>query len=153
MQPCLVVTQQIRTEVLELLSHSFRVIPNMTREPLPREELFRRSREADALMVFLPDAIDRAFLDACPRLKIIAATFEGSGNVDVEACTEYGIWFTAIQHDPFLPPDLASDADEVLAGNVLEAASCIFEALSGETPKSAINHPFNQEFMPTVTQP
>lgn len=153
MQPCLVISQLIHTQVLELLSHSFRVIPNMTREPLPREELLRRSREADALMIFTPDAIDRAFVKACPRLRIVAATFEGFGNVDVEACTEHGIWFTSIQHDPFLPPDLASDADEVRAANVLEAASCIFEALTGQVPKSAVNHPLNQEFIVPPTQP
>jgi len=144
MQPCLAISQWIHTEVLELLSHSFRLIPNLTREQLPREELLRRSREADALMVFVPDVIDRSFVKACPRLKIIAATFEGSRNVDVAASTERGIWFTSIQHDPLLTPRLEPATDELRRLATLEAAACIFEALDGEMPKGATNNPLKE---------
>ena len=133
MQPCVVITHRIDKEVIELLSHSFRVIPNMTREALPREEVLRRAVEADALMIFMPDLIDRSFVKACPRLKIIAGAFEGSDNVDVEACTENGIWFTLVQDLLVVP------ATERRA-MTLEAAACIFEALSGEKPKGAVNN-------------
>ncbi len=144
MQPCLVISQWIHAEVLELLSHSFRLIVNVTREPLPREELLDRSREADALMVFGPDVINRSFVKACPRMKIIAATFEGSQNVDVAACTESGIWFTSIQHDSLLTPSLEPTTDELRRLATLEAAACIFEALNGEIPKGAMNNPLKE---------
>jgi phosphonate dehydrogenase len=140
MQPCLVITHRIDIEVIELLSHSFRVIPNITRETLPREELLRRAQEADALMIFTPDVIDRSFIKACPRLKIIAGAFKDSDNVDVDACTENGIWFTIVQ-DLLTAPDAGSTGDEVRRAMALEAVACIFEALSGEKPKGALNDP------------
>src|SRR5208283_4176176 len=133
MQPCVVITHRIDPAVIELLSHSFRVIPNMTRETLPGEEVLRHAQEADALMIFLPDAIDCSFVKACPRLKIIAGAFEGSDNVDVDACTENGIWFTSVQ-DLLALPATGSAVDEVRRAMALEAAACIFEALSGEKP-------------------
>ncbi|HME42712.1 MAG TPA: hypothetical protein VKF36_06475 [Syntrophorhabdales bacterium] len=140
-QPCVVITHWIHTEVLELLSHSFRVIPNMTREPLPRGEVLKRAREADALIIGMPDVIDCLFVNACPRLKIIAGTFERSENVDVEACTENRIWFTSIQHEPLSTPHPADAGDEVRRAITLEAVACIFEALNGERPKGAVNDP------------
>ena len=139
-QPCLVITHWVHAEVLELLGSSFRVVPNMTRDPLPRGELLNRAEGADALMIFVPDVIDRPFIKACPRLRIIAATFEGSGNVDVGACTENGIWFTNIDGETLLMP-LVSFVDEARRATTLEAAACIFEALSGEKPKGAVNDP------------
>lgn len=142
MQPCVVITHRIDPAVIELLSHGFRVIPNMARETLPPEEVLRRAHEADALMVFTPDVIDRSFVKACPRLKIIAGVFEGSDNVDVDACTENGIWFTIV-HDLLAVPAAGSVVDEVLRAMTLEATACILEALSGEKPKGAVNDPLH----------
>jgi phosphonate dehydrogenase len=47
-------------------------------------------------MVFMPDSVDSEFLDACPRLKIVAAALKGYDNFDVAACTDRGIWFTIV---------------------------------------------------------
>jgi phosphonate dehydrogenase len=47
-------------------------------------------------MVFMPDAVDDAFLDACPRLKVVSAALKGYDNFDVAACRRRGIRFAIV---------------------------------------------------------
>lgn len=107
-RPLVIVTQRIHSEVADLLSAHARVAVNESSEPWPRERLLELTRDADALMVFMPDSLDDAFLAACPRLKIVAAALKGFDNFDVEACTRRGIWFSIV-------PDLLTDATAELA--------------------------------------
>ena len=51
--------------------------------PLSPEELRARAADKDAVIVLLPDRIDRALLDAAPRLKIVANVAVGYDNLDV----------------------------------------------------------------------
>lgn len=81
---------------IDYLQTTANVIPNTTRETLPREELLSRAKDADALMVFMPDSIDATFLDACPKLKIVGAALKGYDNLDVDACTQRGIWLSIV---------------------------------------------------------
>lgn len=94
-----------------LATHS-EVIPNTAKEALSREEVLKRARNAQALMVFMPDMIDEPFLQACPRLRIISAALKGYDNFDVDACTRHGIWFTII-------PDLLTTPTAELAIGLL----------------------------------
>lgn len=95
-RPRVVVTQRIHPEVADLLGTAAEPILNHSVEPLPQAELLRRAQDSQALIVFMPDAIDDAFLAACPSLKIIAAALKGYDNFDVAACTRRGIWFTIV---------------------------------------------------------
>jgi len=101
MKPRIVITHMVHPEVIDLLIRENEVIPNMTRDTLPRSEVISRCQGAQALMVFMPDSIDEAFLKACPDLKIVAAALKGYDNFDVEACSRHGVWFTIV-------PDLLS---------------------------------------------
>lgn len=92
----IVVTQPIHPEIVDLLSSAGEVV------------ITRECHDADALMVFMPDRIDDAFLAQCPKLKIIAGALKGYDNFDVEACKRRGIWFTIV-------PDLLTDATAELA--------------------------------------
>lgn len=47
-------------------------------------------------MVFMPDRIDESFLDACPRLRVVAAALKGYDNFDIEACRRRKIRFTIV---------------------------------------------------------
>lgn len=47
-------------------------------------------------MAFMTDRIDRDFLAACPRLRVIGGAFKGCDNIDVDACTERGVWVTCV---------------------------------------------------------
>ena len=109
MRPRVVVTQRVHPEVAALLSEHADVVMNESPDRAwSREELIEHAREADALMVFMPDSFDDAFLAECPRLKIVAGALKGFDNFDVAACTRRGVWFTIV-------PDLLSEPTAELA--------------------------------------
>lgn len=92
-----VVTHRVHSEVLDLLSRSCEVIANQTPNSLDREELLSRCRDADALLVFMPDHVDEELLRHSPRLRIVAAALKGYDNIDVAACTARGIWVSYVE--------------------------------------------------------
>ncbi len=91
-----------------MLSAHAAVIVNEGAEPWLPDVLLDHARPATALMVFMPDSIDAAFLDQCPQLKIVAAALKGYDNFDVEACKQRGVRFTIV-------PDLLSEPTAELA--------------------------------------
>ena len=139
-----VITHWIDPHIVEFLSHSFEVVPNMTEKSLSREELLRRAYNAQAIMAFPSDVIDEDFLDRCPDLIIVAGTFDGSGQVDVRACTYRGVWVTNVSGlftESIEYVELESAVKEAGDTAALEAAASIFEAFIDERPKRAVNSP------------
>ena len=63
-------------------------------DPMPLEERDRRLADADAALTLLNDRVDGAFLDAAPRLRIVANVAVGYNNIDVAACRERGVIVT-----------------------------------------------------------
>jgi phosphonate dehydrogenase len=96
MRPRVVLTHWVHPEVIEVLEREFDIVANPTRDTLPRDEVLRRCADARAVMAFMPDRVDRAFLDAAPHLNVVAAALKGYDNCDVGACTERGVWFTIV---------------------------------------------------------
>lgn len=96
MKPKVVLTHRVHPEVIELLSDHCEVIPNTTDERLTRDEILRRAQSAEAIMTFMPDSVDEAFLRACPQLRVIGCALKGYDNYDVEACTRHGVWITNV---------------------------------------------------------
>ncbi|MEN3366308.1 MAG: phosphonate dehydrogenase [Burkholderiales bacterium] len=96
MKPKVVLTHWVHPEIIDMLQSVAEVVPNTTRETLPREEVLARAKDADALMAFMPDSIDASFLEACPKLKIVGAALKGYDNFDVDACTRRGVWFSIV---------------------------------------------------------
>ncbi|MGF2944431.1 phosphonate dehydrogenase [Mycobacterium sp. Lab-001] len=92
-----VITHRVHPEVLELLGRSCEVVANQTPESLPRGEVLSRCRDADALLVFMPDRVDEELLRHSPRLKIVAGALKGYDNIDVAACTAAGIWVSYVE--------------------------------------------------------
>jgi phosphonate dehydrogenase len=107
-RPRIVLTNRVFPETIEFLSTDGEVVANQGDEPLAREELLRRARDAQALMVFMPDAVDGAFLDACPALRVIACALKGADNFDLAACRRRGVWLTVV-------PDLLTEPTAELA--------------------------------------
>jgi phosphonate dehydrogenase len=96
MKPKVVITHWVHPEVIKLLEETCEVVPNNVRETLSSEVIRARARDASAIMVFMPDLVDRDFLEACPDLKIVAAALKGYDNLDGVACEERGIWLTIV---------------------------------------------------------
>ena len=96
MKPKVVLTHWVHPQTIDLLQTVAEVIPNLTYDTLPREEILNRLSNAEAMMAFMPDSVDEPFLNACPKLKIIGAALKGYDNFDVAACTRRGIWFSIV---------------------------------------------------------
>ncbi len=90
------ITHWVHPSVLQYLRQRYDVIANETRETWTRAKVLDFARHCDAMMVFMPDCVDESFLEACPRLQIVAAALKGPDNFDIEACTRRNIWFSLV---------------------------------------------------------
>lgn len=96
MKPKVVITSWVHPEVIDRLAEDCDVVPNTTQDRLACEEILQRAKDADAIMTFMTDSVDEAFLAACPRLRVVGCALKGYDNYDVEACTRRGIWITNV---------------------------------------------------------
>jgi glyoxylate reductase len=72
-------------------------------EPLAPADLVARLQDKDGVVAVLTNRFDRATIEACPRLKVIANVAVGYDNIDVEAAAGRGIVVTNT-------PDVLTDA-------------------------------------------
>ena len=86
-KPHVLVTHWVHPEVIDFLEQHAHVTANQTRLSWPRDVVQRIAADSDALMAFMPDSIDDAFLAECPRLRIVSAALKGADNFDIAACT------------------------------------------------------------------
>src|SRR5215510_8000380 len=107
-RPRIVVTSRVFRETADFLAADGDVVPHDGDEPLDPQELLRRARDAHALLTFMTDAVDEAFLQQCPSLRIVACALKGADNFDAEACTRRGVWLTIV-------PDLLTEPTAELA--------------------------------------
>jgi len=104
----IVMTNRVHAEVVDLLAAHGTLVVNTGDEPWAREEVERRSADADALVAFMTDLVDDAFLARCPRLRIVACVLKGYDNFDVAACTRRNVWLSVV-------PDLLTNPTAELA--------------------------------------
>jgi phosphonate dehydrogenase len=83
---------------------------------MAQDVLVRRARDVRAILAFMPDRLDKRFLEQCPDLGLIAGAFKGSDNVDVDECTARGIWVTVV-------PDLLTEPTAELGVALLLAVA------------------------------
>jgi phosphonate dehydrogenase len=95
-KPRVLITHWVHPEVIERLSRSCEVIANPRRDSWPRERVRAQAAQCEAMIAFMPDRVDAAFLDACPRLRVIAAALKGADNFDLAACARRGVWFALV---------------------------------------------------------
>lgn len=114
MKPTVVVTNWVHPEVLEVLSEHSVVIANESRDPWGRDDLIEACSGARALMAFMTDHIDGAFLDACPSLRMIGCALKGYDNFDIAACSDRGVAVSIV-------PDLLTEPTAELAVGLMIA--------------------------------
>ena len=120
-KPKVVLTHWVHPETIELLRQKTEVVVNPGKGTLSREALLEKMKDADAMMAFMPDCVDEAFLQACPKLKVIGAALKGYDNFDVAACTRHKVWLT-IAPDLLTVPtaELAVGLTLAITRNMLE---------------------------------
>ena len=79
-----------------MLGGECEVIAQLDRDVLPAEEVRRRCRDSQAVIMCMADSLDESFLETCPKLVIVAAALKGFDNFDVAACTRRGVWFANV---------------------------------------------------------
>jgi phosphonate dehydrogenase len=62
----------------------------------PAARVLELAAGAEGLIACMADRVDGAFLDRCPRLRIVAATLKGYDNFDAAACAQRGVWLTTV---------------------------------------------------------
>lgn len=122
MKPRVVLTHKVHQEVLEYLGRDCDLVTNQTLDTLAASEVMTRTAQADAMMAFMPDRVDTAFLSTCPKLKIIGAALKGYDNFDVDACTGHGVWLS------FVPDLLTVPTAELAIGLTIGLTRKIIEA-------------------------
>lgn len=86
------VTREIPVAGLEILKRHFSTVEvNPLELPPGKDALISRTLDKEALLSLLTDKIDAAFMDNCPKLRVISNYAVGYDNIDVKAATARGI--------------------------------------------------------------
>lgn len=88
------VTRVIPEEGLQLLRQEAEVKVWPEELPPSSEVLQKEAQASDGLVSMLTDRIDAAFLENCPRLKVISNYAVGYDNIDIAAATKRGVMVT-----------------------------------------------------------
>lgn len=106
MAPRVVVTGRIPEAGLEILRSAGEVWAWDGDDPIPIDLRDEQLADAEAALTLLTDRVDDAFLDAAPRLRIVANVAVGYNNVDVEACRRRQV---AVTNTPGVLTDATAD--------------------------------------------
>ena len=101
-KPKVFVTRQLPDTGIKMLKKCCQVRVYPKDQVIPRKELLRNVKWADALLCLLTDKIDKEVLDANPKLKIVANYAVGYDNIDIKYATQKKIPVTntpgALEH-------------------------------------------------------
>jgi len=103
-------------ELLRKNGHTLEVWDDKNNGPISSEILIKKASGAQAMISMLSDKIDKAFLDQCPKLKIISQYAVGTNNIDLIECEKRGI-------KVFNTPDVLTDASAELGFALLLACA------------------------------
>lgn len=122
MKPKVLITRKIFDEALLLVKGHFDVEDNQSDIPFSRKELIDRLNGKMGAIIRLTDQIDEEVLSKCKGLKVISNIAVGYNNIDIEACTRYGVMVT---NTPGVLDDTTADFTWAL---LLSAARRVVEA-------------------------
>jgi glyoxylate reductase len=88
-----VITGGLMSPALERLQEVCEVRKWGKTEPIPRDVLLEWASEAEGIIASNTIIVDEELLQHAPKLKVIAQAAVGYDNIEIEACTKYGIPF------------------------------------------------------------
>ncbi len=89
-KPKVLVTTRLPGHMEKLFGDDFEV-QVFEGDELPREQLLEFCKDKDAIVSDLVNRIDEEFLDACPKIKVVANVAVGYDNIDVKAASKRNI--------------------------------------------------------------
>lgn len=95
-QPKIVVTNPVFPETRAYLEPHGRLVANESETPWSYARTLENTADADAILCFMTERIDAAFIAGCPNLRIIGAALKGYDNIDVAAAEAAGVWVTIV---------------------------------------------------------
>jgi glyoxylate reductase len=110
------ITRRLYPELIDALGREFDVVANQDDRSLSADDLARLLADADAALITSGERIDAALLERCPRLKVVANVAVGYNNIDLDACTRFGVLATNT-------PDVLNEATADHAWALLLAAA------------------------------
>ncbi|MGI0004345.1 MAG: 2-hydroxyacid dehydrogenase, partial [Candidatus Nitrosotenuis sp.] len=90
-RPRILLTRKLHDFALAELQKRYNVFVHSGRIPMPKNELMRRIKNADGLVCFPYDVIDRETIQSAKNLKVISTYSVGYDHIDVKAAKQYGI--------------------------------------------------------------
>src|SRR5699024_7687905 len=94
-KPLIYITRKMPQELLKPYEKDFTIqMWDKEDEPVPREVLLEKVKQADGLLCMISEQIDSELLDHGERLKIVANMAVGYDNIDVEAAKARNIMVT-----------------------------------------------------------
>ena len=115
-KPRLLIARKIFPASVARLEPHFDVQHNAQDELWSRPQLIEHAAQADALLISGGERIDRALLEQCPNLRMIATGTVGFNHIDLAACAERGIVVSNT-------PDVLNDATADMAWALMMAAA------------------------------
>lgn len=110
------ITYKIPESGINLLKEKFDVDVYEGERFLTKQEMMERVKDADAVVTQLRDPVDKEFIDAGKKLKIIANYAVGFNNIDVEYAKQKGIYVTNT-------PDVLTEATADIAWALILAVA------------------------------
>lgn len=93
-KPKVFIAREIPKKGIDMISEYYDIEVWDKYQPPPRDVYVEKIKDIDALVSLLSDKIDKELLEHAKRLKIIAQYAVGYDNIDIDACTERGIYVT-----------------------------------------------------------
>lgn len=111
------ITRELPGEAVDLLrKEKFKIAVYKKDKPIPRKELIKNGKNADAIIALLTDKFDSDLIDKIPKCRIIANYAVGYNNIDIDYATKRRIVVTNT-------PDVLTDSTSDLAMALILACS------------------------------
>ena len=111
------VTREISEKAIHLLKkEKLQVSVYKKDKPIPKSELIKNGRDADAIIALLTEKFDKELIDKIPKCRIIANVAVGYNNIDIEYATKKKIVVTNT-------PDVLTESTSDLAMALILACS------------------------------
>jgi lactate dehydrogenase-like 2-hydroxyacid dehydrogenase len=122
MNPKILVTREVFSDVLDYLGRHFDVTSNQADQPFSPDALAKALGDQEGALTVLTDRVDAALLGKCPKLKVVCNIAVGYNNIDLKACRDAGVMAT---NTPGVLDDTTADFAWAL---ILAAARRVTEA-------------------------